>query len=286
MPQITPVFLFGENRNGTTNFLNILSSSPDIFALKHSYHWGYMESGLLLKSLLFNRINNTYDYINFISVFKECDNFKLMNLDENILYEKKYENFYEMYFDLMDSAASKAGAKFWITKLTPRFAQCYDEYRKLIHTVNRRYKDAKFLCIERDYNKVVPSAINLSNVLSKKKRLLNSKLGQYTFAFGLCFSNANRYIFYKKIIKEKDGYLVKFEDFVAQTEGELIKINQYLGLDKYNYDKNNYKVNSSYYGRSGKIEISKTFIKASYLFCRIMSKAFPKLIIYLTERLN
>jgi len=275
MEKIIPIFIMGENRNGTTNLGNSISSFSNISSITHELHWGSHETDILSKQKYFMKIKNINQYMKFLSMFLKSDLFIIANTDESILYKKKYDNFYELFFEVMDEHTKNNNNTYWVTKLSPSFCNNKKEYQYFIDLVLNRYEDYKLICIERNVYSVMKSYLNMQNASKRRKNILL----KYFAVLANCMSQAYNYQFYKKEINNKNGIYVVFEDYIKNKEKVMRKIADYLKID---YDKefnikNNYVQNSSFFTNKKIVKISKKYTLFAYKISLFLVKILPGL---------
>jgi len=66
---ITPIFILGGARNGTTWLCNTLGNHSEIASVRHVLHHGFHESSIFRKKQFFGDIKNDKKFIEFIEVF-------------------------------------------------------------------------------------------------------------------------------------------------------------------------------------------------------------------------
>lgn len=215
MNKITPVFILGSARSGTTWLANLLESHADIAATACVEHHGIHESHLFdhTRYCFPEELTCT----EFIQKYKDEDYFKLLGLDKKSFCEEKTsrETVFEWFRQLMCEYALKNGAAFWMEK-TPKHVIYYDE-------ILATYSDALFVTIERGFRKTI-----LSN-LTKYARPGAGRYRQMA-------EKVLRYELDKRALarlrKRVPGRILSlsYENLAADPDREIARIEQFLKI--------------------------------------------------------
>ncbi|MFW5953609.1 MAG: sulfotransferase, partial [Candidatus Natronoplasma sp.] len=118
---VTPIFVLGLERNGTTWLQNILCNHPKIVGAQHQAHWGIKESYICGNILYWGNFEDNDEFIEFLELYSSGDYFKLVEGNKEYFYQNRPEDFADFFFELMDNYAEKKNATYWITKLDSLF---------------------------------------------------------------------------------------------------------------------------------------------------------------------
>jgi len=277
---ITPIFILGGARNGTTWLCNTLGNHSEIASVRHVLHHGFHESSIFRKKQFFGDIKNDKKFIEFIEVFANSDHFILANGDKEYFYKNRPKDFYEFFFQLMDNYATKQNKRFWLTKFDPSLLMNNNETAHFFERLNKRYSSFKLISIQRNFEDVIRSYLNMPGTYYKYR---HSK----TFCHIAAFKEAAQQNFlYKKINKLKEKYeifSISFEDMKNNFKSIMENCMHFLEL-KYeeNLEKRYFKPNTSFTGNKRKIDIT-TFEKK--LFKWVTKPRFiSKTLLYLWEK--
>jgi len=239
---ITPIFILGSPRNGTTWLSNIVGDYQSISSVRHFLHWGNHESNIYKKVKYYGDITQLNNYIHFVELFSISDLFKLANGNKEKLKNAQYSSFYDAYFDLMDDLAERENNKFWITKLDPQFFKDPDEFQLFKKHLMKRYPDVKFLFIKRELKSVIHSYINF---VSHKKELKKTKIlfiALKQIAIKITYED-----FFLEIISEFNGIRVRYEELLNDYDHNIKRLENYIGIEEFGLRERNYLKNTSYY---------------------------------------
>jgi hypothetical protein len=239
---ITPIFILGSPRNGTTWLSNIVGDYQSVSSVRHFLHWGNHESNIYKKAKYYGDITQLNNYIHFVELFSISDLFILANGNKEKLKKAQYSSFYDAYFDLMDDLAESENNKFWVTKLDPQFFKDPDEFQRFKKHLTKRYPDVKFLFIERELKSVIHSYINF---ISHKKELKKTKIlfvALKQIATRIAYED-----FFLEIISEFNGIRFRFEELLNDYDHHVNRLENYIGIEEFGLRERNYLKNSSFY---------------------------------------
>ena len=151
---ITPIFVVGMRRSGTTWLGNQLSEHPRIAGIRHVEHMGIHESAYF--SHVYGRYEDLHilsNFIEFVEVISACDYFRLAGVTKDHLYSLWPTSYEEVFRTVMDSYAKANGADFWVEK-SPGHTYKLDLLSKI-------YPEAKFIGITRNIESVVKSSLGM-----------------------------------------------------------------------------------------------------------------------------
>lgn len=239
---ITPIFILGSPRNGTTWLSNIVGDYQSVSSVRHFLHWGNHESNIYKKAKYYGDITQLNNYIHFVELFSISDLFILANGNKQKLKNAQYSSFYDAYFDLMDDLAESENNKFWITKFDPQFFKDPDEFQRFKKHLMKRYPDVKFLFIKRELKSVIHSYINF---ISYKKELKKTKIlfvALKQIATKIAYED-----FFLEIISEFNGIRFRYEELLNDYDHHVNRLENYIGIEEFRLRDRNYLKNSSFY---------------------------------------
>lgn len=222
---ITPIIFIGYNRSGTTWLGNILKEYFSITLPIHYLHYGQLETQILSHHKYWGDLSIPENYIKFLELFAASDFFQLCNGDKKKYYTRRYNHFYDFFFDLMDDFASGQGSNYWSTKLQPLLLTTPIEMDLFLQKLNGRYSNVKYISIQRAFPSFIRSVANLGQKEFAKKRSLFQQIG-------LKFAGTVRYYtFYHyldRFSKNEDVLALSFEQLKTDFETTLNKISEHL----------------------------------------------------------
>lgn len=239
---ITPIFILGSPRNGTTWLSNIVGDYQSVSSVRHFLHWGNHESNIYKKAKYYGDITQLNNYIHFVELFSISDLFILANGNKEKLKNAQYSSFYDVYFDLMDDLAESENNKYWMTKLDPQFFKDPDEFQRFKKHLMKRYPDVKFLFIERELKSVIHSYVNF---ISYKKELKKTKIlfvALKQIATKIAYED-----FFLEIISEFNGIRFRYEELLNDYDHHINRLENYIGIEEFELRDRNYLKNSSFY---------------------------------------
>lgn len=256
---MTPVFVFGTARNGTTWLVNALSKNSNICVVEHWLHHGAHEANFGKAQNHFSPFHSYEKYLDFLGRWSVTDFFVLAEGD--LEYFKKYsaDDYYDVFFELMDSYARKHGVDHWAVKVDP-FIYWHGEVENFLNRVGDRYRDARYIAIGRDDFAAVASYLAMEGPYSR----IRKRYGLASAALGFVRQKEGRFKI-REIIKKQQGLDIKYERLVNDFLGEEKKIDAYLGLE-YSLGSNlsdRYRKNTSFSGERQKLRLPS--------YCRICS---------------
>jgi len=151
VPRPTPLFVLGTARSGTAWLANMLSSHPDVLGLAAAEHNGVLESHLLdhTRFALAGEWTPGAFYDRYAA--EDCARLAGVPREEFCAEAPGRADAVAFFGVLMDLAARRAGARFWLEK-TPRHAIYGD-------LLSRRFPTALFIIIERRFVDTVQSQL-------------------------------------------------------------------------------------------------------------------------------
>ncbi len=251
---VTPIFVLGLDRNGTTWIQNMLCSHPAIAGAQHKAHWGIHESNICRHLLYWGDFNNNKQFIRFLELYSKGDYFRLAKADKEYFYRNRPDDFIHFFFEMMDSYAEKSGASYWTTKLDPFFYRRPGMLKTFIERAFNRYAVVKFIEIRRQYINTLTSAINMQGDLKHKWR--KRPLAKEIFILVHMMAYTQGYHLIEKIISRRKGLFMPFELLKNSRTEAVTRMTGYLEIP-FSPDMLNdgYPSNSSYKKREKNITI-------------------------------
>jgi len=282
MRQITPIFILGSARNGTTWLCNILCNHPQIVGAQHKVHWGIHESNIYKNMHYWGDLSKDKNFIRFVELYSSADYFQLVEGDKNYFYRDHPADFLEFFLTLMDQYAMKKDASYWVTKLDPNFYIHPKSLNEFFCRIEKRYKYYRLIGIKRKFESVFNSYLNMEGRASQHRTTLFVREL-------LVLLESARYIAHyntiENVIRLKKGILLDFNKLRYNREKEIYNICKYFNLDfssKMLID--DFKPNSSlkYKGKNNQkiipnLELKIANILVNYIFSRIPSLAISLL---------
>jgi len=240
--RLTPIFIMGSPRNGTTWLSNMIGDYQCVTSTRHFLHWGNHESNIYRKKKFYGDLNNLEQYILFVEQFAVSDLFILANGSKEKLVKKRYRDFYEVYFDLMDDKTIKEGNLFWVTKLDPHFSRDKIEFNRFMKCLQERYDNPKFIFIERDIEHVIKSYVNF--IPNKRSKGRVKIWGQ---SLVMMIKKVAYDYFFKSIVREHEGISFRYEELLKDELHIKERIESYIGIADRSVREQDYLKNSSFF---------------------------------------
>lgn len=284
---ITPVFVLGSPRNGTTWLSNILGSHPAVGSIQHEAHWGTHESSIYTNWLYWDHFDDTDNFIEFVELYSSADYFRISDVEDKYFREDLPDDFLDFYFTLMDRHASKNGCRYWTTKIDPLIYPHRFTLRALFDRIEARYPDAKFIAVQRPLEGVLHSYINMQGRKSQKRNRLGAREA------GLFLQTAryaSHYTEIESILSSHEGLLFQFSDLSDRRAKVAARIIDFLDLSHAHPMLNDeYPANSSLKGRSRQLKIPQWELSACLDFLRPLFFLLPVLahtVLFIRDRLR
>ena len=157
------------------------------------------------------------------------------------------------------------------------FYMDYKEYKFFEKKLYKRYNQVKYIAIQRDFNSYLSSYLNMSGHSFKqrqKRKLLAIILGTARYT-----------VFYReieKIIRQKSGLFISYNDLIDNYSETHTKIENYLGI-KSDFEKTSpFKKNTSFHNKVKKdsfgrfVNIIKWIFDTFPLTAKFVLKAYSK----------
>ena len=270
---ITPIFVLGSARNGTTWLGNLLCAHPQIAGAHHQVHWGQQESNLLACLRYAGDLTDDRRFIRFLELFASSDYFQLVGGEKERFYRQRPRHFFDFYLQLMDRFAQQRKTPFWVTKLDPRFFTNPQELQLFLGKLERRYQKTRWISVKRPFPQVLSSYLNMEG------RQSIHQLSFFKKHLAVCMESARYPYHYRAIdqlIRRQDGLALDFESLKKAHEETLNQIGSYLGLDQPQAMKNNpYRANSSYLKQRSDRSVSPVVAGLANRVMHPFFRAFP-----------
>lgn len=219
--KITPVFVLGLQRTGTTWMGNLLCTHADIAGISAEDHRGIHESIYFSHfAVVFEDLNDEETRQRYVDYFTASDYYILSELPAQWLSDtlEKTRSHAEIFDLLMSAVAKRAGAKFWVEK-SPHHSALADE-------LLAAFPHARFICVTRPSLTLVRSRLKAYGRSAPKypKRLFDIARGVL----------ANTYFTRSlKRFSERtpQAMHVNYQAFETDTAAELGRIAGFLGLN-------------------------------------------------------
>jgi hypothetical protein len=268
---ITPIFIIGSARNGTTNLENTIAALPQVAGVEHWLHYGSCESNLYMNNAYWGDLSEADQYINFLHQYASSDYFQLAEGDIPFHLQHKRDNFYDFFFDLMDRYAEINQARYWITKFDPHFFMDEAECSKFLKALDKRYDEVKYIRIQRSFEDAFKSYRNMEGKSHDRKQkginLLPALLLQAS-RYALTYRNDIDQV-------EKNVLDLSFEQYISERHKYIKEVARWLDIyvddwNAVNFDR--FQINTSYVKQKTKRELP-----------NIVEGMIPKLLQYLSQ---
>ena len=254
-----PVFVIGKNRSGTKWLSNIVATHPRIVSVERAKDGGIIETNVFSRMpVLFGDLRLFHNRIAFLKCFSLTKFFHYTQLDKEVLFARKYDNYYDFFRYLMDSYAEANESDFWVQKAPPEG----------LSSLLRHFPDAKFILIERAVIENVRSTIGLRLMKcdTKFKIRLLSELFRWHHASKILRNNSGRL----NVLK------IGFDDLRSRREETVRRVCDFIGVEfdpAMNSDR--YAKNSSF--RQGGVSVEQAMPKRRVIAIRLLIPVFRAL---------
>lgn len=212
---ITPVFIVGCPRSGTTLLQAMLSSHPEVISFPETHFFSYLRNPVKIKHHL--GVSNKVAVDHFLNEFQE----KQLKLSEvkprELQTARSYRAHIRLLRKMLDAAAVKNKARVWVEK-TPNHLH----HLKLIE---RNFKDAVILHIIRSGEATISSLYKASNEYPESwsgKRSLDRCIFRWRYDIR----------FQQRFIGKKNHYFCFYEDLISdKNEKVLSEICRLMGVE-------------------------------------------------------
>ncbi len=224
---ITPVFVLGSERNGTTWLCNELCRHPEIAGVQHLAHWGFHESKIFLHQKYWGDLSDNDALIRFRALYGTEDHFLLTEEREDLFFETRPDDFISFFLEMMDRFARRTGASHWVTKLDPHFYYRPAACRTLMDRIHARYANVHLVGIQRDLKRALRSSVYMEGRAAQRR----DRPGIRQLVLTLHTARqVTHYRGVRRMIADYGGLMLLFEDFKDRHEESLAQITKSLGL--------------------------------------------------------
>ena len=271
---VTPVFVLGLQRSGTTWLANLISNHADICSVGSVDHHGIHESIFFSHfAREYGDLTVTENYQRFIREFVKSDYFVLSGVEASWFEAQHVTSYAEVFRLLMEAVAAKKGAKAWVEK-SPH-------HTLLAYQLAEMYPDAKFVCVIRDYQSMIRSRLWAFGRTPPGYPFRVYKIAR------ACSVNSLYERFLERFCQNNPhAMLVRYEDLKSETHNNINRVFRFLNQGEVDKGfKAAYAANSSFASVSQKEQglgvIDKFFI---FIFKSLMNLAPYGLLAYLEKR--
>lgn len=217
MKEITPVFVLGLQRSGTTWLANALSGHPAVVAVTAEDHRGVHESVFFSHfAREYGSLSDEVNFERFARDFTASDYFILTGIPETWFRERRPTGYPEAFGCLMDEYARRNGAHYWLEK-SPH-------HTLLSRELAEAFPSARFICVVRDPFTLIRSRLWMSGRRpSGYARRLSAILRGCS-----AVSLYQRHLAYFCESCDR-AMLVTHEEMIADLEGTLKRAMAFLG---------------------------------------------------------
>ena len=258
---VTPIFVLGSARNGTTWLCNIFSGHTDIAAAQHPAHWGFHESNLFKNSKYWGDLGPLDRRIRFLELYTAGDHFQLVGgdraaLERDLTRISRYRSpdFYDAFFFTMDQFARSTGTKHWLTKLDPLFYVHSRELARFVGRITARYGTVHWVGIERPVADVVRSYLNMEG-RATQRRTAFTRMPAFVM-----FETARHVVHYRRIRglrRQIEFPIVSYRDLRSKPGETVADICHAVGLvSQHELHRTRYQANSSVAYRSASHDLA------------------------------
>ena len=224
---VAPVFTVGAARNGTTMLGNQLALADEVCALQHELHHGIHESNLYEHQRYWGPLDDPDAYLRFVYGYASEDSFILADGERDRYLEHPVSSVYELYFDLMDRYAERAGKRYWTTKVDPLLTLSDSAWRTFAEAVRTRYGErARWIMIERERLGAMRSYLFMEG--RNRARRTHPLVRPFTIALGAA-RYAHQYRGLRRLLADTDVLELAFADVVGDMAQTERTVDAYLG---------------------------------------------------------
>jgi hypothetical protein len=215
----TPVFILGLQRSGTTWLANVFAQHSRAVAVQSEDDFGILESIFFSHfAPAYGDLNDEANFRRFVRDFTSSDYYLLSGLDPRWLTTVKLRRHPEIFRAMMEEVALRGGgADFWVEK-SPDHTALADE-------LAAAFPDARFICIVRQPQSATASMLWLRGPPQSQSARVRALLAMSLF-------RAQQRLLTHFCRRHQDRcFLTRYEDFVADSEGETRRACKFLDID-------------------------------------------------------
>jgi hypothetical protein len=225
--KVTPIFIMGVNRNGTTLLANTIIQHFPVAALHHPLHFGYFESNLYSNAQVYGEFQTVNDYLRFLGEYSLSDGFQIADATVADFLDRPYNDFFDFFFELHERLCQKHGYSHFLIKLDPAAFSSHGNISILLNAVKRSYDNAHFICVQREFNDYLSSQLFMNNQQYK------TGIDNFRKSLKKLTATAYYYFFYsnmKKLLSSRNGFYLKFEDLIEKKQKTINEIGTFLEI--------------------------------------------------------
>lgn len=224
---VTPVFIVGANRNGTTWLGNSLLEHFPVAGARHPLHYGIKEANVLRNHQVWGDLSVLDNLIRYAELFSSSDFFRLIGGAKEDIYRDRPTSFYESFVLMMNDMARRQGLRYWTAKLEPAFFIGTGELDRFLNVVSSRCRTPKFIGIRRDYGPFLTSVLNAPGVTASPRRSRRLRAARWVEGSAMYFGAYPRM---ERFVADRGGLFFTFEGFRDTYDEHLAAIGAYLGV--------------------------------------------------------
>lgn len=215
--KITPIFLLGPQRSGTTWLANMLCAHPEVACVEADEHRGIHESIYFSHfARAYGDLRDDRNYEWFIRDFMDSDYYRLTDIEEGWLWKVEARTYPSLFRALMNELARRRSCRFWIEK-SPHHTLMGGKLAKM-------FPDARFVCITRNAPDLIRSRIGHKGTsLTYLQRL-------YLFARSCATHSLYERYLHRFSASCPRAIMTEYETVVRNPENAMQDITQFLSL--------------------------------------------------------
>lgn len=256
---ITPVFVLGLQRTGTTWMGNVLCSHPDIAGIAADDHRGIHESIYFSHfAAAFADLNDEGVRRRYVDYFTASDYYILSDLPPEWLTETLADTSVhaEIFDRMMSAVARRSGARFWVEKSPHHSA--------LAEMLQEALPHARFICVTRPSLTLVRSRLHAYGRTAPKHPKRAIDIARGVIANTYFTRHLKRFA-----ARTPQAIHVDYQTFADDTPSELARISAFLDLDADGFAQDaGYAPNSSFASSADK---TRSFSALDRLLVRLFS---------------
>lgn len=223
---MTPIFVLGTARNGTTWLVNALAKNDNISVVEHWLHHGAHEANFAKIAARTGDFTSYDEYLEFLGCWSMDDFFMLAEGQVQHFHEYDARDYYDLFFELMDRYAERKGVDYWAVKVDPQVYWA-GLGERFVRRVSERYGQPLFVGIKRQDRAAVRSYISMEGgkANSRERHTAAARL------LGFCRQIEGRKTI-EKTLERVGGIVLSYEELVSDFRGEESRLDRYLGLTK------------------------------------------------------
>ncbi|SDD77096.1 Sulfotransferase family protein [Paracoccus isoporae] len=245
---MTPIFILGLQRSGTTWLANMLAGSGAVAAVTAEEHRGVHESVFFSHfARAFGRFADPGARARFRTAFEASDYFLLTGLETCILDDaiRRSVNYGGVFRAVMDEFARRRGCAHWLEK-SPHHSLLAEE-------LAARFPDARFLCVTRDSRSLIASRLAAYGREPRRGWRRVADIIRGTAANRLHQDALRRFA-----AGRQNALLIRYEEMLSDAQGSRDRLVRFLDLDVTPEALDSaFAPNSSHAGRSGTRTLSR-----------------------------